>query len=233
MFGESNKTPTFEGAHRVFVEPSRETRHDLIINFTIFLLKTLNEQKRISIYTRDSVLKNRIEKEILVTDKIRIAFFRVFFIKDSHFDNCTFTNSFEYEEPGNLSNDNVFSDNISGSWVGTWAREKGRINHSGQMNIIKTGTQLDAKLLVNFNRNDVRTELEEHLEGIIIKGQAFYHVFLWGISYSYLIRGASKTYLLDGFHLTTINFRSITGDFISKSKKGEGSTQFDKILPIN
>lgn len=227
MFGEDRNTPSYEGADRVFIEPDRRRRHNLIIEFIKVLSKLLEHKKRISIYTRDGLLKNRIETELSAGIKGSFSFLKVFYIKYHVVKDATTFYDEPYQSNQNerlLSNVKI---DLSGKWNGKWKRHGGTIEHVGIMEITQEQNKVSASMEVTFEYSFMKTVLKESLTGTIIESSNNSLLFLKGNYYSYREKGRSQSYLLDNFLLDINEDRNtLRGYFFSK--KGEGYAEFNK-----
>jgi len=229
MFGENRNTPSYEGADLVFIEPCRRRRHNLIIEFIKFISKSLTHNKRISVYTKDILLKNRIETE-LVAFKNSFSFFKVFYIKSTKKDTTSFYDEpygTNQAEPDKILWSNVKSD-LSGKWDGKWERCSGTIEHRGIMSITQEQNTVNASLTVTFEYCFDKTILKEKLIGTIIELSDYSVLFLNGTYYLYEEKGSSQSYLPDNFLLYLDRDHNTLWGYLF-SKRGRGYARFNKV----
>ncbi len=113
---------------------------------------------------------------------------------------------------------------IDGNWKGDWKRTNGTIIHNGTFILNQNEGLLTAQMTVTFDKKNETTIVQEVLKGAINDKK----VILNGISYTYLVQGASSFYLLDNFELTiSEDKKTMTGQF--RSKRGEGIASFNRI----
>jgi hypothetical protein len=86
MFGSTDKTPSYEGAKSIHIEPDDNKRRKIIIEFLLNLLNSISAKKRVSVYSIDANLKKLIALHVNNIARCRVSFFGVFDIVNKEHD---------------------------------------------------------------------------------------------------------------------------------------------------